>query len=100
MKKNFLKKTAAILLSAAMCTSMVACGSGTGSTAATADDGQKTYTVGVVQYVDDASLNQIEEKNYALPYVSSGKRIVKIGADFSTKIGSLDSWKIHTENEK
>ena len=40
MKKNFLKKTAAILLSAAMCTSMVACGSGTGSTAATADDGQ------------------------------------------------------------
>lgn len=61
MKKNFLKKTAAILLSAAMCTSMVACGSGTGSTAATADDGQKTYTVGVVQYVDDASLNQIEE---------------------------------------
>lgn len=48
----------------------------------------------------EEALNQIEEKNYALPYVSSGKRIVKIGADFSTKIGSLDSWKIHTENEK
>ena len=42
----------------------------------------------------DEALRQIEESGYAKPYESSGKRIVKIGASFSTKDRSLVEWKI------
>lgn len=41
--------------------SLAACGSDTTTPAATDDASAKTYKVGIVQYVDDASLNQIEE---------------------------------------
>lgn len=40
------------------------------------------------------ALRQIEESGYAKPYESSGKRIVKIGASFSTKERTLVEWKI------
>ncbi len=42
----------------------------------------------------DEALQQIEEAKYAEPYRSSGKRIVKIGASFSTKERNLSEWKI------
>ena len=42
----------------------------------------------------DEALRQIEESYYAKPYEASGKRIVKIGASFSTKESSLVEWKI------
>lgn len=42
----------------------------------------------------DEALRQIEESYYAKPYEASGKRIVKIGASFSTKERSLVEWKI------
>ncbi len=38
------------------------------------------------------ALAQIDANGYAIPYVASGKRIVKIGADFSTKMQTLDRW--------
>ena len=45
----------------------------------------------------DEALQQIEEAKYAEPYRSSGKRIVKIGASFSTKERNLAEWKIVEE---
>ena len=45
----------------------------------------------------DEALNQIEEAKYAGPYKSSGKRIIKIGASFSTKERNLVEWKIVEE---
>ena len=45
----------------------------------------------------DEALNQIEEAKYAEPYKSSGKRIIKIGASFSTKERNLVEWKIVEE---
>lgn len=42
----------------------------------------------------DEALRQIEENGYAKPYESSGKKITKIGASFSTKTRNLSEWKI------
>lgn len=42
----------------------------------------------------DEALAQIEENGYAKPYESSGKKITKIGAKFSTKTRNLTEWKI------
>lgn len=42
----------------------------------------------------DEALRQIEESGYVKPYESSEKRIVKIGASFSTKEKTLSEWKI------
>lgn len=35
---------------------------------------------------------QIEEKEYALPYINSGKQIIKIGLNFSSETRNLSSW--------
>ena len=51
-----MKKVLVLAVAALMALSLVACGSKTEDTKA---DG-KTYKVGIVQFVDDASLNQIE----------------------------------------
>lgn len=53
--RNIIKKLAAAILSAAMLFSLAACGE---KTEAAAESG-KTYKVGICNYVDDASLNQI-----------------------------------------
>ena len=45
----------------------------------------------------DEALRQIEESKYAEPYKASGKRIVKIGASFSTKERNLVEWKFVEE---
>lgn len=42
----------------------------------------------------DEALAQIEDKGYAVPFISSGKRIIKIGANFSTTERTLDGWKV------
>lgn len=44
----------------------------------------------------EEALQQIEDRGYGLPYIASGKKIVKIGANFSSKIDTLDSWKIQS----
>lgn len=40
------------------------------------------------------ALDQIEKNGYIVPYLSSGKRIVKIGANFSSGKKTLDEWKV------
>lgn len=40
----------------------------------------------------EEALKQIDEMGYAVPYASSGKKIVKIGANFSTGKRTLDEW--------
>ena len=42
----------------------------------------------------DEALQQIEDRQYALPYAQSGKRIYKIGASFGKKSGVIDDWKV------
>lgn len=79
MKRNTVKKFMAITMTAAMMAALTACGgssssgsgdnqsSGSGTTSATTGSSEaaassgKTYKVGVVQYMDHASLNQIND---------------------------------------
>ena len=61
-KKNIIRKAIAGVLAAVMCLALAACGSEAAAPAAdtTADTQAKTtYTIGLCNYVDDASLNQI-----------------------------------------
>lgn len=44
------------------------------------------------------AMNQINEKGYHLPFVSSGKEIFKIAANYSSSINNLDSWLIEKES--
>ena len=61
MSKNMTRKMMAMAMTMAMTAAMVSgCGSKEGSAGNSAADGT-TYKVGIVQYVDDASLNQIEK---------------------------------------
>ncbi len=58
--KNKMKKIAALSLTLALAAgSMAACGGGSTDTEANGAEGGTTYTVGICNYVDDASLNQI-----------------------------------------
>ncbi len=40
------------------------------------------------------ALNQIEEKGYYLPFITSGKEIIKIGANYSSTLNNINSWLI------
>lgn len=55
-------------------------------------------TVFVFEFKVDSSaedaLKQIEENKYAEPYEKSGKKVFKIGANFSTEERNLTEWKI------
>ncbi|MDE5877407.1 MAG: ATP-binding protein [Muribaculaceae bacterium] len=42
----------------------------------------------------DKARDQIEDKGYARPYTHSGKTIIKIAANYSTKRNNIDGWKI------
>lgn len=42
------------------------------------------------------AMEQIKEKKYWLPYVTSGKNIYLIGADFNTKTRRLNGWLVET----
>jgi hypothetical protein len=39
-------------------------------------------------------LSQIEEKGYAVPYLTGPRKVVKVGANFSTKEKTLSGWKV------
>jgi putative ABC transport system substrate-binding protein len=79
---KFVKKALALVMAAAMCLSMAACGSSAASTTSAASEAEAaqssvqesaaaaetteteagaTYKVGIVKYVDDASLDQIQK---------------------------------------
>lgn len=42
----------------------------------------------------DVALQQIEEKDYAKPFVQDNRRLFKIGINFSTKTKLIDDWKV------
>jgi hypothetical protein len=41
----------------------------------------------------EAALQQIEEKQYAVPYLTEGKEIVKLGVSFSSETRTIGEWK-------
>ena len=43
----------------------------------------------------DEALRQIEDKQYAKPFEHDGRKIYKIGINFSTKTRRIDGWKMH-----
>ena len=62
MKKTLtLKKILSVVLAAALILSLAACGSSNASSASAGGEDAKTYKIGICNYVDDASLNQIVE---------------------------------------
>ena len=42
----------------------------------------------------EEALQQINDKGYALPFLSSGKKVFKIGVNFSAETKSIDRWVI------
>ena len=42
----------------------------------------------------DEALVQIEEKGYARPFADDGRKIFKIGVNFSTADRRIDGWKV------
>jgi hypothetical protein len=40
------------------------------------------------------ALAQIDSKNYAIPYTVDGRKLVKVGAEFSEQERGLSRWKI------
>ena len=40
------------------------------------------------------ALDQINSRRYAIPYATSGKRVVKVGVSFSTETKSLEDWMV------
>jgi len=42
----------------------------------------------------DTALQQIEEKDYALPFASDPRKLFKIGVNFSTKTRNIADWKV------
>jgi hypothetical protein len=41
----------------------------------------------------DAALKQIEDKGYATPYLADGRKVIKIGVNFSTETRIVSEWK-------
>ena len=48
----------------------------------------------------DEALRQIEEKGYALEYVSDARTLYKIGASFSSETGTIGDWKCIEPNNQ
>lgn len=42
----------------------------------------------------DMALKQIDEKDYALPFAADGRKLIKVGVEFSTVKRSISDWKI------
>ena len=42
----------------------------------------------------DIALQQIERKGYDKPFLASGKRIVKLGINFSSETRTIDGWEM------
>lgn len=42
----------------------------------------------------EEALQQIEEKNYASPFVMNKRTIIKLGINFSSKTRGVESWKL------
>ena len=42
----------------------------------------------------DAALRQIDEKGYLIPYTADGKRLVKVGVNYSSEERTITEWRI------
>ena len=42
----------------------------------------------------DIALQQIEAKGYDRPFLASGKKIIKLGINFSSETRTVDGWKM------
>ena len=42
----------------------------------------------------EEALRQINEKEYAAPFASDTRKVIKIGVNFSSKTRNIDSWKV------
>ena len=42
----------------------------------------------------DAALRQIDEKDYLIPYTADGKRLVKVGVNYSSEERTITEWRI------
>ncbi|MCD8386948.1 MAG: PD-(D/E)XK nuclease domain-containing protein [Bacteroidales bacterium] len=42
----------------------------------------------------DQALAQIDSRDYPIPYLASGKKIVKVGISFSHAYRNISDWKI------
>jgi hypothetical protein len=45
----------------------------------------------------EKALQQIEEKGYAIPYTAEGKKIVKVGVEFSRETRGITKWETKEE---
>ena len=41
----------------------------------------------------EEALQQIDDKGYAIPWQADGRRVVKVGINFSTDTRTIDAWK-------
>jgi hypothetical protein len=41
----------------------------------------------------DMALCQIDDKGYAAPYLTDGRKVIKLGVNFSTETRTLTEWK-------
>jgi hypothetical protein len=39
------------------------------------------------------ALRQIDDKGYAAPYLTDGRKVIKLGVNFSTETRTLTEWK-------
>lgn len=46
----------------------------------------------------DAALNQIDAKGYLIPYTADGKKLVKVGVNYSSQERTITEWKIREES--
>jgi hypothetical protein len=44
----------------------------------------------------DEALRQIDDKGYAIPYEADGRKVVKVGLNFSTEERTIKEWKVET----
>ena len=44
----------------------------------------------------EEALQQIEDKQYALPFASDTRTLFRIGVNFSNETRNIDTWKIQT----
>ena len=53
-------------------------------------DGKKAVAERIVY----GALQQIEEKQYALPFIKDSRKLFKIGVNFSAKTRNIEEWKV------
>ena len=56
----------------------------------------KPYIVMELKYdgTPEEALRQIDDKGYALPWQADGRKVIKVGANFSSELRRLSGWVI------